>query len=250
MRCCVITLFPEMFPGALGFSVTGTALREGKWQLTALNLRDYAYGKHRLIDDTPYGGGAGMVMRPDVAALAIDAAYALLPDAQLILPSPRGRVFTQSFAAELMRPHGVCCSEQGKESPSFIFLCARFEGIDQRVLDSYNPLEISIGDYILCGGELAAMVMMEAMLRHVSGVLGNHHTHDEESFTIGEESACLLEYPHYTKPSVWKEISVPDVLTSGNHARINAWRRAEAEKITEMRRPDLWAAWKDRYSKV
>jgi tRNA (guanine37-N1)-methyltransferase len=235
-----------MFPGALGFSVTGTALRAGKWSLTTLPLRDHAYGKHRLVDDTPYGGGAGMVMRPDVAAQAIDTAYELLPNAQLILPSPRGRVLTQALSRELMGNDAPCHSELSEKSPSFIFLCARFEGIDQRVLDAYRPLEISLGDYILCGGELAAMVMMEVMLRHVIGVLGNASTHNDESFTIGEENACLLEYPHYTKPPIWNDTSVPDVLTSGNHAHIRAWRRAEAEKITKARRPDLWTLWRNR----
>lgn len=230
MRCCVITLFPEMFPGALGISILGNALKQGKWSITTINIRDHAVGKHRLVDDTPYGGGAGMVMRADVIASAIDAAYTILPSAVLIMPSPRGTVFTQAMGNEI-----------AKKNQDVIFLCGRFEGIDQRIMDVYQPLEISIGDYILCGGEVATMVMLEVMLRNVNGILGNPSTHDEESFMIGEESACLLEYPHYTKPPVWNAISVPDVLISGNHARIHQWRRAEAEKITQSKRPDLWA---------
>jgi tRNA (guanine37-N1)-methyltransferase len=177
MECCVITLFPEIFPGALGYSLTGNALKKGIWSISTVDLRTHAHGKHRLVDDTPYGGGAGMVMRPDVVASAIDAAYSILPDAQLIHLTPRGKVLTQAEVGMLMHPR--------KTLPQrFIFLCGRFEGVDQRVLDTYYPLEISIGDYVLCGGELAAMVMMETMLRHVEGVLGNAATHDEESFTI------------------------------------------------------------------
>jgi tRNA (guanine37-N1)-methyltransferase len=233
MQCCVITLFPDMFPSALGYSVTGSALEKGLWSLTTIDLREHAHGKHRLVDDTPYGGGAGMVMRPDVVASAIDAARAQLPEATLIHLTPRGKVLQQADVTNLM---------QSATPRRFIFLCGRFEGVDQRVLDAYQPLEISIGDYVLCGGELAAQVMMEAMLRHVEGVLGNVSTHDEESFAIGEENACLLEYPHYTKPPVWNGVSVPEVLTSGNHAHIKAWRRAQSEAITELRRPDLWAA--------
>ncbi len=232
MRFCIITLFPEMFPGPLGISITGSALAQGKWSLTTISLRDHAVGKHRLVDDTPYGGGAGMVMRPDVIAAAIDAALTVLPDALLVLPSPRGKLLTQATGKELIADYG-----------DIIFLCNRFEGIDQRVIDAYRPLEISIGDYILSGGELAAMVIMETMLRHEEGILGNPATHDEESFTIGEENACLLEYPHYTKPPVWNGVSVPDVLISGNHARIKKWRREEAERITQARRPDLWERW-------
>jgi tRNA (guanine37-N1)-methyltransferase len=222
-----------MFPGALGYSLTGNALKKGVWSLSTIDLRTHAHGKHRLVDDTPYGGGAGMVMRPDVVASAIEAARNMLPDATLIHVTPRGTLLHQKQVIALMQP----------PSPRrFIFLCGRFEGVDQRVLDAYQPVEISIGDYILCGGELAAMVMMEAMLRHVEGVLGNASTHDEESFAIGEENACLLEYPHYTKPPVWNGLSVPDVLTSGNHAHIAAWRRSQSEAITQLRRPDLWTA--------
>jgi tRNA (guanine37-N1)-methyltransferase len=223
-----------MFPSALGVSIAGTAQQKGLWSLSTLNLRDFAYGKHRLVDDTPYGGGAGMVMKPDVVAASIDAAYEILPDATLICPSPRGRVLTQCLVGELMQQKNEAAERQ------FIFLCGRFEAIDQRVLDAYQPLEISIGDYVLFGGELAAMVMMEAMLRQVEGVLGNPHTHADESFGIGAESACLLEYPHYTKPPVWEDRSVPEVLTSGNHAHIASWRKTQAEAVTKERRPDLW----------
>jgi tRNA (guanine37-N1)-methyltransferase len=237
MKCCILTLFPDMFPGVLGHSVTGNALEKGLWSLSALNLRDFGQGKHAQVDDTPYGGGAGMVMKPDVIASAIDAAYMLLPDATLIYLTPRGSLLTQATIEGLM--HAPATSQR------YIFLCGRFEGIDQRVLDAYQPLEISIGDYVLCGGELAAMVMIEAMLRYVPGVLGNPETHWEESFTIGSESACLLEYPHYTKPPVWNGRDVPEVLTSGNHARIASWRRGCAEQITQERRPDLWERYKN-----
>ncbi len=234
MHCLTLTLFPDMFPGALGHSLPGAALNKGLWACETLDIRAFAYGKHANVDDTPYGGGAGMVMRPDVVGAAIEAAYERLPNAQLIYLTPRGTPLTQSLVTQTMQ----CNSQQ------FIFLCGRFEGIDERVIQEYQPLEVSIGDYVLFGGELAAQVMMEAMLRHVPGVLGNQDTHDEESFSIGKESACLLEYPHYTKPPVWRDRAVPDVLVSGHHGNVAKWRHERAEAITRERRNDLWNAYK------
>lgn len=223
-----------MFPGALGFSNIGQALARGDWSLDVLNIRSFAIDKHQRVDDTPYGGGAGMVMKPDVLARAIEAAYTIVPDATLIYPSPRGTLFTQPVSENL--------HAQG----DLIFLCGRFEGIDERILTHYQPLHISLGDYILCGGELAAMVMMEATLRHLPGLLGNPQTHAEESFAIGQDCAGLLEYPHYTKPPIWNGYAVPDILTSGNHAHIEAWRRKQAEIMTKRQRHDLW----EKYSKT
>ncbi len=229
MRCIALTLYPDMFPGALGHALAGAALTKGLWSLDTINIRDYATDKHQRVDDTPYGGGAGMVMKADVVARAIDAAFEQLPHARLIHLTPRGTPLTQPLVQSTVSEH-----------QDFIFLCGRFEGIDERVIEQYQPLEISIGDFVLFGGELAAMVMMEAMLRYIPDVLGNPDTHAEESFTIGQDCAGLLEYPHYTKPPIWNGKHVPDVLTSGHHGAIAAWRQAEAEAITRKRRPDLW----------
>ncbi len=236
MHCDVLTLYPEMFPGVLAHGVMGRALQRNIWSLNTINIRDFATGKHQTVDDTPYGGGAGMVMKPDVVGAAIDAALHSAPNAQLIYMTPIGTPLSQSVIERLMH----------SDTHQYVFLCGRFEGIDQRVLDKYAPLEVSIGDYVLAGGEVAAMVMMEAMLRYVSGVLGNDATHQDESFSIGEESAGLLEYPHYTKPPLWDGRLVPDVLTSGHHGHISAWRRRQAEDVTQQRRPDLWANYTQR----
>lgn len=237
MQCCILTLYPDMFPGPLGHSIAGTALHKDHWSLTTINIRDYAEGKHQQVDDTPYGGGAGMVMKPDVVARAINAAFEQLPDAQLIHLSPRGTTLTQSLAKHTVNAHD-----------QFIFLCGRFEGIDERIIEHYKPQEISIGDYVLFGGELAAMVIIETMLRYVPNILGNPETHADESFTIGENCAGLLEYPHYTKPPIWNGVAVPNVLTSGNHSAIAAWRKSQAEKVTHKRRPDLWDAYKKEHA--
>ena len=229
MHIIFLTLYPEMFPATLGHGVAGRALQQGLWSYDAINIRDFATDKHNKVDDTPYGGGAGMVMKADVVARAIDAAYNKHPEATLIFPSPHGMHFTQAHSEHI-----------GRTAQTLIFLCGRFEAIDQRIIEHYQPVELSIGDYILLGGEVAALAMSEGILRHIDGVLGNADTHDDESFTIGKDCAGLLEYPHYTKPPIWNSYPVPEVLTSGNHQRIDAWRREQSERITAQKRPDLW----------
>jgi tRNA (guanine37-N1)-methyltransferase len=224
-RATVLTIFPEMFPGPLGMSLAGKALAESKWGLTTIDIRDFATDKHRSVDDTPAGGGAGMVMRADIAAAAIDAARAAIPsDASTLYLSPRGRTLTQARVRELAR------------GPGAILLCGRFEGIDQRVLDARNVEEVSIGDYVLSGGELAAQVLIDACVRLLPGVAGNESSLAEESFASG-----LLEYPHYTRPREFEGRAIPEVLLSGDHKAIATWRREQAEALTKVRRPDLWA---------
>jgi tRNA (guanine37-N1)-methyltransferase len=224
-RAFVLTIFPEMFPGPLGLSLAGQALGEGKWTLTAIDIRDFATDKHRSVDDTPAGGGAGMVMRADIAAAAIDAGRARMPaaGAPTLYLSPRGKPLTQVSVRELAAGPGV------------ILLCGRFEGVDERVLDARNVEEVSIGDYVLSGGELAAQVLIDACVRLLPGVAGNEVSLAEESFASG-----LLEYPQYTKPRDWEGHAIPDVLLSGDHEKIAKWRREQAEKTTKARRPDLW----------
>ncbi|HSD93636.1 MAG TPA: tRNA (guanosine(37)-N1)-methyltransferase TrmD [Methyloceanibacter sp.] len=223
-RATVLTIFPEMFPGPLGLSLAGKALAKGKWELATIDIRGFAGDKHRAVDDTPAGGGAGMVMRADIAAAAIDAARAAMPPgAPTIYLSPRGYPFMQEQARELA------------ERPGVILLCGRFEGIDERVLQARNVEEISIGDYVLSGGELAAQVVIDAVVRLLPGVAGNESSLAEESFAQG-----LLEYPHYTRPRDWEGRAIPDVLLSGDHKEIAEWRHEQAEKITKQRRPDLW----------
>jgi tRNA (guanine37-N1)-methyltransferase len=219
---CVLTIFPEMFPGPLGASLAGQALADGRWRLDAMNIRDFATDKHRSVDDTPAGGGPGMVMRADVLGTAIDGARARHTGLPLLYPSPRGRPLTQPRVREL------------SEGPGVMLLCGRFEGIDERVIEGRQAEEISIGDYILSGGELAAMVIVDAAVRLLPGVMGAAASASEESFETG-----LLEYPHYTRPREWESRAIPDVLLSGDHARIARWRREEAEKLTRARRPDL-----------
>jgi tRNA (guanine37-N1)-methyltransferase len=222
-RAVVLTIFPEMFPGALGLSLAGKALAEGKWALSVIDIRDSATGKHRSVDDTPAGGGAGMVMRADIAAAAIDAARARMPgETPTLYLSPRGKPLTQARVRELAAAPGV------------ILLCGRFEGVDERVLEARKIEEISIGDYVLSGGELAAQVLIDACVRLLPGVAGNEGSFAEESFAEG-----LLEYPHYTRPREWEGQSIPDALLSGDHEKIAKWRREQAEKITKERRPDL-----------
>jgi tRNA (guanine37-N1)-methyltransferase len=223
-RVTVITLFPEMFPGPLGASLTGQALTAGLWSLETIQLRDFGIGRHRAVDDSPAGGGAGMVLRPDVVAAAVDAAKASSPDAPAIYLSPRGEPFTQALAAEFA------------VGPGITMLAGRFEGVDERVVGARGLREISIGDYVLSGGELAAMVLTDACLRLIPGVLGAAGSLDEESFENG-----LLEYPQFTKPRDWEGHATPEVLMSGDHAKIAAWRRAQAERLTAERRPDLMA---------
>ncbi len=224
-RATVLTLFPELFPGPLGASLSGEALKAGLWSLETVFIRDFGIGRHRTVDDTPAGGGAGMVMRADVLGAAVDAARTDNPDAPAIYLSPRGEPFTQATARTLASGPGV------------LLLAGRFEGIDQRVIEARGLREISIGDYVLAGGEVAAMVLIEAVVRLLPGVIGQMASLDEESFEGG-----LLEYPQYTRPREWDGRTIPDILLSGDHARIAAWRRAEAERITRERRPDIWAA--------
>ncbi|MFD1795659.1 tRNA (guanosine(37)-N1)-methyltransferase TrmD [Paracoccus aurantiacus] len=219
----VITLFPEAFPGVLGLSLTGRALAEGLWNLRTIPLREHGVGKHRNVDDTPAGGGAGMVIRPDVMDAALREASLRLP---VIYLSPRGMPLTQDRARALA------------EGPGVTLICGRFEGVDQRVLDAHCVEEISIGDYVLTGGELAAQVLIDATVRLIPRVVGNQASLAEESFSDG-----LLEHPQYTRPAEWEGRRIPDVVMSGNHAAIAAWRREEAERLTKERRPDLWRAY-------
>ena len=222
----VLTLFPQMFPGPLGFSLAGKALDRGLWSLDTLQIRDFAQDKHQTVDDTPYGGGAGMVMRADVLDAGINAAQASNPDARLIYFTPRGTPFSQKLAREL-------------SGQSLILLCGRYEGVDDRLLQARAPLEISLGDYVLSGGEIAALMLLDACVRLIPGVMGAESSADEESFSLTSDFAGLLEYPHYTKPPVWNGRDVPPVLLSGNHAAIRKWRLHQAKEITRARRPDL-----------
>lgn len=226
----ILTLFPEAFPGVLGLSLTGKALQEGTWQLDTVPLREFGEGKHRNVDGTPAGGGAGMVLRPDVMGQALEFARRRISRAAPILYlSPRGRRFDQSMARQLARTPGVT------------LICGRFEGLDQRVLDHYNIGEVSLGDYVLTGGELAAQAMLDATVRLLPGVLGNADSLEEESFSNG-----LLEHPQYTRPATWQEHDIPPVLLSGNHAEIAKWRQSMSEEITRERRPDLWERYKSK----
>ena len=222
-RASILTLFPDMFPGPLAHSLAGRAMQREVWSLNASNIRDFAQDRHRSVDDTPFGGGAGMVLRPDV----VDGAIASVADERpLICLTPRGRPFTQADARRLAAASGA------------ILLCGRYEGIDQRVIEARGAEEVSVGDYVLSGGELAAMVVLDAVVRLLPGVMGAAESAVEESF-----SDVLLEYPHYTRPAEWQGRSVPAVLLSGHHQAVHAWRQAEAERITRERRPDLWAAY-------
>ncbi|MFZ7089727.1 tRNA (guanosine(37)-N1)-methyltransferase TrmD [Primorskyibacter sp. 2E233] len=223
-RAQVITLFPEAFPGILGMSLTGKALKDGLWQMQTVNLRDFGEGKHRNVDDTPAGGGAGMVLRPDVMGRAIDYALRRAPG-PLVYLSPRGRRFDQAMARNWAALPGVT------------LICGRFEGLDQRVLDHYRIAEVSLGDFVMTGGEIAAQAMLDATVRLLPGVLGNADSAIEESHSSG-----LLEHPQYTRPAEWNGLSIPDVLMSGHHGEIAKWRQAQSEALTKERRPDLWQA--------
>jgi len=223
----VLTLFPEMFPGPLGVSLAGKALERGLWALDVLDIRDFAGDRHRSVDDQPFGGGPGMVLRPDVVDAALEA-VAESPGPVIYL-SPRGTLLDQARVRDLAAGAGVT------------LLCGRYEGVDQRILESRVIEEVSIGDYVLSGGEPGAIVLIDAAVRLLPEVMGNVLSPGEESF-----EACLLEYPHYTRPARWRGREVPEVLQSGHHERIRQWRRAEAERITEQRRPDLWARYLDR----
>jgi tRNA (guanine37-N1)-methyltransferase len=227
-RATVLTLFPEMFPGPLGVSLAGKALSSGLWALETRDIRECATDRHRSVDDTPAGGGPGMVLRADVLAAAIDAADAgpANPnDRPRLLMSPRGRPLTQSAVAELASGAGP------------LIVCGRFEGVDQRAIEARRLEEVSIGDFVLSGGELAAMVLIDACVRLLPGVMGSRESGADESFSDG-----LLEYPQYTRPQAFEGRPIPEILTSGDHAKVAAWRRAESEALTRARRPDLWAA--------
>lgn len=230
-QATVLTLFPEAFPGPLGISLAGKGLEKDIWRLEAVDIRDFASGRHRSVDDTPMGGGAGMVMRPDV----VDRALAATVDrpGPLVYLSPRGRVLTAQTARELAA------------GPGLRLLCGRYEGVDQRVLDKHGVAELSIGDYVLSGGELAALVVLDAVVRLLPGVMGNAESPEEESFERG-----LLEYPQYTRPAVWEGREVPEVLLSGHHAAIREWRRAQAEEMTRRQRPDLWDRYRERQARA
>jgi tRNA (guanine37-N1)-methyltransferase len=221
-RASVLTLFPEMFPGPLGHSLAGRALAAGLWSLDAVNIRDFATDRHRSVDDTPFGGGAGMVLRPDVLDAAIDA---VADDRPLLCLSPRGRPLVQDDVRALA------------DGPGVVLIAGRYEGVDERVIEARGMREVSIGDYVLSGGELAAMVVLDAAVRLLPGVMGAADSAVEESF-----SRHLLEYPHYTRPAEWQGRAVPAVLLSGHHAAVAAWRQEQAERLTRTRRPDLWAA--------
>lgn len=224
----VLTLFPEMFPGPLGYSLAGKALKSGLWTLDALQIRSFATDKHQTVDDTPYGGGAGMVMRPDILDKAIEAAKKQRPEAQLVYFTPRGMPFSQKTAHELVQK-------------DLILLCGRFEGIDERIMETHRPLQVSLGDFVLSGGEIAAIATLDACVRLLPGVMGAGASLDEESFALHGDFAGLIEYPHYTRPPEWNGVAVPDVLLSGNHAEIRDWRLKAAERLTKAARPDLWA---------
>ncbi|MRG54792.1 tRNA (guanosine(37)-N1)-methyltransferase TrmD [Phyllobacterium sp. SYP-B3895] len=221
-RATVLTLYPEMFPGPLGISLAGKALNEGAWSLETVQVRDFATDKHRMVDDTPAGGGAGMVMKPDVLGRAVDHVADGRPK---LFMSPRGKPLTQERVRQLA------------DGPGAIILCGRFEGVDERLIEARQFEEVSIGDYILSGGETAAIVVLDAIVRLLPGVMGNALSGETESFETG-----LLEHPHYTKPQEWEGRRIPDVLLSGNHGAIEKWRRAEAERLTRERRQDLWDA--------
>jgi tRNA (guanine37-N1)-methyltransferase len=227
-RASVLTIFPEMFPGPLGLSLAGKALASGAWSLDVVDIRSFAADKHRTVDDTPAGGGPGMVMKADVLGRAIDATTT--DTRPRLLMSPRGAPLTQARIEALTGHAGV------------VLVCGRFEGVDERVIAARRLEEVSVGDYVLSGGEIATMALIDACVRLLPGVMGAAASGAEESFTNG-----LLEYPHYTRPQLWEDRPIPQILTSGDHAKIAAWRRAEAERLTRERRPDLWAAFLSRF---
>lgn len=220
MKANILTLYPEMFPGPLAYSLVGKALADKKWEMNVVNIRDFSDNSYKSVDDTPFGGGAGMVMLPEVLDKALNTVYKTGP---IFYLSPRGEVFNQTIAADWAK------------TTEMTFICGRFEGIDQRVLDKWQVQEISIADCVLSGGELALMTMLDATVRLIDGVLGNAESLSEESFSNG-----LLEYPQYTKPQNWQGREVPEVLLSGHHAKIAEWRQAESESLTKTRRPDLY----------
>ena len=221
----IFTLYPDFFPGILGKGIYGRAIEKSLWNLNVINIRDYADDKHKTVDDTPYGGGEGMVLKPNVVAKALD--QNLKKDEKVIYLTPKGKTFDQNTAKNFLK------------NKKINILCGHFEGIDQRVIDSRGIEEISIGDFVLSGGETAAYVILDSILRLVPGVLGNENSNKDESFENG-----LLEYPQYTKPQIWEKITVPEVLLSGDHSKIKDWRLSQSEAITRIRRPDLWQKYK------
>ena len=225
LKTQVLTLYPEIFPGLLSKGLYGKAMAKNLWSLNVINIRDAAADKHKTVDDTPYGGGVGMLMRPDVVAKSLDAN--LEEKETVYYLTPKGKIFNQDIAKDIVKKNKVN------------ILCGHFEGVDQRVLDSRNIEEISIGDFILSGGEMASFVVLDTVLRLVPGVLGNLNSTKDESFENG-----LLEYPQYTKPQIWEKLSVPDILLSGDHNKIKSWRLSQSEAITRHRRPDLWQKYK------
>ncbi|MBV0899834.1 MAG: tRNA (guanosine(37)-N1)-methyltransferase TrmD [Wolbachia endosymbiont of Fragariocoptes setiger] len=220
----VLTIFPEMFPGFLQYSLAGKALKAKIWNLEVLNIRSFSQDKHSKVDDTPYGGGPGLVMRPDVVSRAIDAALLKNPDTTLVYMTPSGTNFNQNIAKKLAM------------SSHITIICGRYEGIDQRIIDAYTPYELSIGDYVLSGGEPAAMIVLDSCVRLLSGVVHNFNSLVEESFSY---NSGVLEYPQYTRPKKWREYTVPEILLSGNHKKINDWKQEQSRVITQKRRPDL-----------
>jgi len=225
----ILTLYPEMFPGPLGVSLAGRALEEGKWSCSPIHIRDFATDKHRTVDDTPAGGGAGMVLRADILCAAVEHAVAAQPAGPILAMTPRGAPITQARIRELASGPGVT------------ILCGRFEGFDERLFDAHPEIEqVSMGDIILSGGEIGALMLLDACIRLLPGVMGATSSGDEESFEQG-----LLEYPHYTRPNDWEGRMIPEVLRSGDHAKIAAWRKQRAEEDTRLRRPDLWGRYKD-----
>ena len=221
----IFTLYPDFFPGPLGKGLYGKAMEKKMWNIETVNIRDYTSDKHKTVDDTPYGGGSGMLIKPDILAKALDKN--LKADDKIYYLSPKGKLFDQKLAKDLSKEKKIN------------LICGHFEGVDQRVIDSRNIIELSIGDFILSGGESAVFVVMDAILRLIPGVIGNDNSINEETFENG-----LLEYPQYTKPQIWEKKSVPDVLLSGDHAKIKDWRLAQSRDITRRRRPDLWKKYK------
>jgi tRNA (guanine37-N1)-methyltransferase len=220
----ILTLFPQMFPGPLGLSLSGAALARGDWRLETRDIREHGLGRHRAVDDTPAGGGVGMVLRADVVAAALDAAMAPDDPRPRLLMSPRGRPFDQAMARDLAA------------GPGAVIVCGRFEGVDERVIEARALREVSLGDFILSGGEIAALTLLDACVRLLPGVMGKIESGEDESFESG-----LLEYPHYTRPREFEGRAIPDVLLSGDHGNIAKWRRAQSERLTQDRRPDLWS---------
>ncbi|RRQ52068.1 tRNA (guanosine(37)-N1)-methyltransferase TrmD [Sphingorhabdus wooponensis] len=225
----ILTLYPEMFPGPLGISLAGRALEEGTWSCSPIQIRDFASDKHRTVDDTPAGGGAGMVLRADILSAAVAHAAGLHPNVPILAMTPRGKPIAQARIRALA------------DGPGVTVLCGRFEGFDERLFDAHPEIEqVSMGDFVLSGGEIGALMLLDACIRLLPGVMGASSSGDEESFEQG-----LLEYPHYTRPNDWEGRMIPEVLRSGDHAKIAAWRKQQAEEITRLRRPDLWGRYKD-----